>query len=340
MKRFEFDARSIPGVSFLGGGITQLLTADAVVELLKRTSFSLAIAGKRIIAERNPYHIKEDEDLHALCLNLGKSSVAREGFHTFPYLVSSSVLQELNKRLLDDTDGVRRVSSWPIERSFAYFDVSDFSKQEPFAQAFIIKSLSTLSLSEFYWSVPVLRDAQKSVEARLCIGDGFIFVLRSPTYAALFAGHLANLIERENAQMMSPIDFHYRASVHVGSVFCFWDIGRDDWNYIGDGSNGGNRVLTAMGKEKDDAVYISDTAKKLLWRESEVRSETSAIAKRILSGLQNRGRHSDKHGGLWRVYELSHVESLKDLLDYLEPEESPQMDDGDQSLPTIPPAPL
>ena len=76
----------------------------------------------------------------------------------------------------------------------------------------------------------------------LCIGDGYIFVFDDSVSATYFAAFLAQLVE----SMISNkriVEFHFRMGVHVGKVFGFYDIGRDGWNYVGDGINGGNRVL-------------------------------------------------------------------------------------------------
>ena len=42
-----------------------------------------------------------------------------------------------------------------------------------------------------------------------------------------------------------------------GPVYTFWDTGRGAWNYIGEGINGGNRVLGVIGKDQDDVVFVS-----------------------------------------------------------------------------------
>jgi hypothetical protein len=91
--------------------------------------------------------------------------------------------------------------------------------------------------------------------------------------------------------------------VHYGPVYSFWDPGRKDWNDIGDGINGGQRVLAAVGKETDDVVFIS----------GEVRQQLTAMDRgdspypQILAALHNRGRKADKHGNPWRVYEVNHT---------------------------------
>ena len=111
--------------------------------------------------------------------------------------------------------------------------------------------------------------------------------------------------------------------VHVGEVYCFWDLGRGqqrnsddektddektddeirgDWNYIGDGINGGNRVLSAIGKGTDDVLFISGAVRKKL-----MDSPFTNDKKDLIDNLHNRGRRKDKHGKPWRVYEVNHT---------------------------------
>ena len=59
----------------------------------------------------------------------------------FPFLVSESVLEELNGHMKEDRSDARRISSWPIERTFVYLDVSDFSKEPPGREALIVNSI-------------------------------------------------------------------------------------------------------------------------------------------------------------------------------------------------------
>src|SRR5262249_20155639 len=90
--------------------------------------------------------------------------------------------------------------------------------------------------------------------------------------------------------------------VHTGEVYCFWDPGRDGWNYIGDGINGGNRVLTVVGKETDDVMHISGEVKAALM----ATDKNEFPCNRIRECLHNRGRKHDKHGNPWHVFELNH----------------------------------
>jgi class 3 adenylate cyclase len=141
------------------------------------------------------------------------------------------------------------------------------------------------------------------LEAWLCIGDGYIFVFREAVDGSFFAAWLATVIEVMVAKKTLPVDFHFRIGVHAGPVYTFWDPGRKNWNYIGDGINGGNRVLNAAGKDYDDVMYVS----------GEVREKITAANQRdfpyapLLDNMHNRGRKPDKHGNLWRVYEVSHT---------------------------------
>src|SRR5262249_2009567 len=138
-------------------------------------------------------------------------------------------------------------------------DVSDFSKSKAGQQALIINSLVYVVTEGAFWfgwaeSLP------KAIEARLCLGDGYIFVFQRAVDGAYFAAYLAQLIEALAARkdrFRLPVEFHFRMGVHVGEVYSFWDPGRKDWNYIGEGINGGARVLTAIDKTYDDQVFIS-----------------------------------------------------------------------------------
>jgi hypothetical protein len=91
--------------------------------------------------------------------------------------------------------------------------------------------------------------------------------------------------------------------VYVGKVYTFWDPGRKDWNYIGDGINGGNRVLNAIDKTYDDQVYISGQVRKAIMMTSPQDTNT----RQLLTHLHNRGRREDKHKNHWRVYEVAHT---------------------------------
>jgi hypothetical protein len=246
------------------------------------------------------------------------------------WMINMVDLHALNGELADDNSEVRRLSSWPIERCFVYLDVSDFSLQRPGQQALIIRSIISMARNWKYWRTGFALAAFQAVEAMLCIGDGYIFVLKDPKHATYFAAYLANMIEARVARRREPVDFHFRMGVHFGPVYCFWDWGRGgpeetkkpivdtatnqrnergDWNYIGEGINGGQRVLGAAGKETDDVVFLSGQVK----RELKAHNDGTLPCTSILGSLVNRGRHIDKHGGHWRLYELNHTQLIGNL---------------------------
>lgn len=214
-------------------------------------------------------------------------------------LITESLLREMNKQIKDDRSDVRRLSSWPIERAFVYIDVSDFSRYPPGQQALIINAVKGIVSHKQFW----LPDLFERFEAMLCIGDGYIFVIDDAVGATRFAAHLARLVEVLVAKRTVPVEFHFRMGVHTGPVYCFWDIGRRGWNYAGVGINGGNRVLSAIGKDTDDVLFISaDVRQKIIAADN-----GTSIFRTLIQNLHNRGRRHDKHGNPWRVYEVNHT---------------------------------
>jgi hypothetical protein len=215
--------------------------------------------------------------------------------------VTGELLALLENELSDEDSGVRRVSSWSVSRCFVYLDVSDFSKMPAGHQLLVINSIVRAVETSGYWEMPAARDAKRDLVAQICIGDGYIFVLRDPWKAAFFAAYLANLIELLAANDALPVVFHFRMGAHTGKVYSFFDPGRKDWNYIGDGINGGQRVLGAVGKETDDVLYISAEL-----RQAMVKRRKPQHFPDIVHDAHNRGRKADKHGNPWRVYEINH----------------------------------
>ena len=218
--------------------------------------------------------------------------------------VSPGLLDELQRQLEDSDSTIRRLSSWPIDRTFIYLDISDFSQFNPKQQLLVVNSLIGIVSSAFDRSPAMYEDYRRSFEAQLCIGDGYIYVFKSPRWGAFIAAKIAASIEAAIAYGKIPVPFHFRMGVHVGPVLCFWDPGRDNWNYIGSGINGGARVLEAIGKDLDDVVYISDAVRKRLRKSENMSGEPEG---KILKNLLNRGRRPDKHGNPWRVYEMNHT---------------------------------
>jgi class 3 adenylate cyclase len=231
-----------------------------------------------------------------------QDGVARAPSKTF---VTGGLLGALQDELArgDENSPVRRLSTWPIDRAFVYADVSDFSRYPAGQQVLVINSIVSTVRDRLLWSTALASEARQNIETAICIGDGYIFVLKDPALATYFAAYLARLIEVLVARGETPVGFHFRMGVHCGPVYSFWDPGRKDWNYIGDGINGGQRVLGAVGKETDDVVFVS----------GQVRQRINAADRgdspypQILAALHNRGRKADKHGNPWRVYEVNHT---------------------------------
>lgn len=266
---------------------------------------------KRIVlrSETAPHGHKGDDVLQEL-LNV----VAGTPEHSFVprrsgICVSKDLLGDLNKDLQDHQDEIRKISTFPLSRAFVCIDVSDFSKALPENQVLIVNSLNQL-VREREWQHRPLSEGD--IEAHLCIGDGYIYVLSDPFRAAYFGALLACEIEGRTATGALPVEFHFRMGVHYGPVYCFWDFGRDNWNYIGDGINGATRVLQAIGKDTDDVVYLSRDVRQIFLRELEqhnlvINIDGNSLQEVIRRNFENMGRKEDKHGNPWRVYRVNHT---------------------------------
>lgn len=262
----------------------------------------------KVILRSNPEtpinNAKHPELLRVASDKLGKVST----FEQSGVFVPKPLLNDLNEALQDDQDDVRRISSWPVTRTFVCLDVSDFSLNPPVHQALIVNRLNEIVRGPD-WELPNLTQEQH-LEMRFCLGDGYIYVFRQPFTATFFAAKLAHLIDTSIAEK-TGLELHYRIGVHVGEVFSIWDPGRKDWNYIGTGINGATRILQAIGKELDDVVYVSGALRDQFLGSNvpplaEAHNGTSLSAV-IRDCMDNRGRKRDKHKEIWRVYQLNHT---------------------------------
>ena len=208
------------------------------------------------------------------------------------FWVAESLLRQLDFALTDQGSEIWKLCAIPVTKSFVYLDVSDFSTYSPIEQTLIVNSINQLSSKAPRIAMVNVAEAFEDIEARLCIGDGYIYCFTNPMFATFFAGMLASKIEVAVARREVPVEFHFRMGIHTGPVYHFWDPGRRDWNYVGDGINGGSRVLEAIGKGADDLVFMSSAVRGhiLASRESEI------PYREIRKSLINRGRRDDKHG--------------------------------------------
>ena len=236
---------------------------------------------------------------------LGSSSgITRDASYLW---VTSQLFLAMKDALKRGDEPLSNIFSIPVSGAFVYLDVSDFSGYPPAQQVLVINTINSIVDYPPYWDAPGAGEASQSLETRLCIGDGYIFVFKDPLKATFFAAYLAELIQQLSAlrERMGPrgipIEFHFRMAVHCGPVYRFFDPGRKDWNFIGEGINGGNRVLNVIEKSYDDVLYVSDQI---------VRAARSQPANppftEIRSHLESRGRRKDKHDKPWRVFLLNH----------------------------------
>jgi class 3 adenylate cyclase len=221
--------------------------------------------------------------------------------------VTEEVMSEMHRMLAEQGAGeLQNIWSIPVERTFVYFDVSDFSKYPAGQQALIINVITVLSSRTSRWPIAI-EDVREKCERRMCIGDGYIFVFTKAAHAASFAAYLACRVERLIADR-NLMEFHFRVGIHTGPVYRFWDGG--DWNYVGTGINDARRILEAIGTKQDDVVFMSHET-----RQEIARTQASqSVLNPVYNYLQNRGRRADKHGVLRRVYEVNHTAWLGGMM--------------------------
>lgn len=283
------DSGIMLAVAHRGDGSTQLRTDPAQ---LGGASIILTHGGNPAPAHGSLHRLHKSVQAESVGVILARDHL---GSVALPIFVTEPLWQRLNQLITDDSSDVRKLSSWPVERTFVYVDISEFSQQPPAHQALIINALIRMVNDRSLWE-NLLDKPWEDLEARLCIGDGYIFVFRTARIAVNFAGFLAMLIESQVGKRLVP-EFHFRIGVHTGEVYRFWDY--DHWNYTGSGIIKGQRVISAIGKEQDDVVFVSsDTRQRIL-----VEKHGHFLA----SQMVNRGSRRDKHGERHRLYELNHV---------------------------------
>jgi class 3 adenylate cyclase len=220
--------------------------------------------------------------------------------HSDIFIVPDLYSELISKRLDGGESHFWRHTLRSYERSFVFVDVSDFSKFDSPMQLLVVQSLIRMATR----SEQTMGLHQVGPEAKLCIGDGYVFVFRDPYVATGFAARFAAGTESAIALEKIP-EFHFRIGVHAGPVRFFWDPGRNDYNYIGDGINDASRVLSAIGKDVDDVVFVSGAVRQ------HIHAASDPIANRFLDAMENKGRKADKHGKFHRVYQLNHLASLR-----------------------------
>jgi len=220
--------------------------------------------------------------------------------------VPVSRVPDFDAALRVDGHPLRRLSDIASLRTFVYVDISDFSRHTPMQQSMLIRSLletveSPRFRDEYSRSIAHFDDREDAI----CIGDGYIYVFKNALSASWFAASLAAVLRTRAARKDLPIEVHFRIGLNHGPVYHFWDPGRGasgGWNYIGDGINGGRRVLEVIDKSVDDVVWLSGSV-----LDEVMRAPLLKPVDLILNNLITKGRREDKHGKPYRVFELPYL---------------------------------
>jgi class 3 adenylate cyclase len=226
--------------------------------------------------------------------------------------IGRNFAQEVALAASDEGSELSKVSTRSCYRAFVYFDISDFSTYSPGQQLLVIKSfIKSLKNLDSAFNYHCIGGEANTYETLICIGDGYLFVFKDAFSAAWFAAALASTIQILASRKKVPVEYHFRAGVHYGSVRRFYDPGSNKWNYVGEGVNIGRRVLECIGTDLDDVLYVSDAvhAQILSIRGPDRLMPHDAL----LKAFSNRGRRKDKHGVMHRVYELAHLQVCPEI---------------------------
>lgn len=183
-----------------------------------------------------------------------------------------------------------------VQRCVMVFDIADFTTRDMDEQVLMLSLLHCaicLANDELGNQIeyPQGKEGEKPIENTLFTGDGYIFVLYKPNNACVFAALLAHVLELLNSNVQWG-HIHFRLGLDYGKVHFLRDFNKN-WNYVGDAINNATRVLSTIGPDMDDVVYVSHS----------VYCEVPHEKKGCLFPM---GRRKDKHASLHRVYHLNY----------------------------------
>lgn len=166
------------------------------------------------------------------------------------------------------------------------FDIADFTKDFHMNEQLLILSALRVACKSVEDS-----GMKSTIENYLPTGDGFIMIFPQAVQGCKFAILLAREIDKFNKESLEK-EIHFRVGIDFGFVGYFMDF-RKNWNYVGDAINDASRVLSTIGSDMDDVIYVSYN----VYVELDERYQKSLIPM---------GRRRDKHGKMYRVFHLNH----------------------------------
>src|SRR5207249_6545274 len=117
----------------------------------------------------------EHGPVYQLCEAAQRKDNLEDGIEPRPcriWVTQKMLTQTLPREVANPDSHLRRVSTWPIDRTFVYVDVSDFSKSPPGQEVLIINSLVRMLNDPGHW-IGQAQGLPDTIEARMCIGDGY-----------------------------------------------------------------------------------------------------------------------------------------------------------------------
>lgn len=177
----------------------------------------------------------------------------------------------------------------PVEMLIILIDIVGFSQNSSCEQLYVLKTFENLVFEKGAWG-----DLNNYIIDILSTGDGF-YILAKKCFIKNIDTYLCGLVKRideynrhENPQR----EINFRCALNIGEVYK-WKWKKGD-NYIGQGMNDCQRIISFIPKKLEDVIYFSDSVYKAMLSPSGSHPR-----------LQRLGRMYDKHGKPHKIFQLS-----------------------------------
>lgn len=165
-------------------------------------------------------------------------------------------LDQFSIELKDDTTELSKYWRKDRLKTFILIDIVNYSKGDHDKQ---IRSFSLLRTVINERNEDTSIDFTPFLEAMIPTGDGCYIIMSEKGAAAAFwyIRLLLKRINRLNGTVVGPDNIYIKAAMHFGAIDYAIDMNKR-WNYVGDGINDTQRILSSIPKEQLNAIHVSE----------------------------------------------------------------------------------